>query len=50
MIIIKPSEKWVKIDANFGNLIYLNPPLYNQENKNESILKLSESKLKLSES
>ena len=50
MIIIKSSEKWVKKDENFGNLIYLNPPLNNQENTNESKLKLSESKLKLSES
>jgi hypothetical protein len=42
MIITKSSEKLVKIDENFGNLIFLNPPLNNQEYRNESKLKLNE--------
>jgi len=42
MIITKSSEKLVKIDENFRNLIFLNPPLNNQEYRNESKLKLNE--------
>ena len=37
----------IKNDENIGNLIYLNPPLNNQENTNETKLKLNESYLKV---
>jgi hypothetical protein len=37
----------IKNDENIGNFIYLNPPLNNQENTNETKLKLNESNPKL---
>jgi hypothetical protein len=37
----------IKSDENIGSLIYLNPPLNNQENTNETKLNLNGSYLKV---